>query len=107
MKFSIKKEDISDELQLLQGIVEKRNTMPILANILVTVKDKEIEIIGTDLEVGLKTHFPARIDEQGAVTISGKKVFEVVKSLPEGKEVTFQESGDLTMQINSGESEFK
>jgi DNA polymerase-3 subunit beta len=107
MKFSIKKEDISDELQLLQGIVEKRNTMPILANILVTVRDKEIEIIGTDLEVGLKTHFPANIDEQGAVTISGKKVFEIVKSLPEGKEVTFQESGDLTMQINSGESEFK
>jgi len=107
MKFSIKKENISDELQLLQGIVEKRNTMPILANILVTVKEKEIEIIGTDLEVGLKTHFPAKIDEQGAVTLSGKKVFEIVKSLPEGKEVIFQEGGDLTMQINSGESEFK
>ncbi len=107
MKFSIKKEEIASELQLLQGIVEKRNTMPILANILVNVTEKEIELIGTDLEVGLKTHFPAQIEEAGSVTLSGKKVFEVVKSLPVGKDVTFKESGDLTMQITSGESQFK
>ncbi|MGD2246413.1 MAG: DNA polymerase III subunit beta [Candidatus Aminicenantes bacterium] len=107
MKFSTKKKDISSELQLLQGIVEKRNTMPILANILVNVKEKEIELIGTDLEVGLKTHFPAKIQETGSITLSGKKVFEIVKSLPEGKEVTFQENDDLTMQITSGDSEFK
>ena len=107
MKFSIKKEEITSELQLLQGIVEKRNTMPILANILVNVTEKENELIGTDLEVGLKTHFPAQIEEEGSVTLSGKKVFEVVKSLPAGKEVTFKESGDLTIQITSGESQFK
>jgi len=107
MKFSIKKEDIANELQLLQGIVEKRNTMPILANILVDVREKEIELIGTDLEVGLKTHFPAKIEETGSITVSGKKVFEIVKSLPGGKEVTFKESNDLTMQITSGESKFK
>ena len=75
MKFSTKKEDIANELQLLQGIVEKRNTMPILANILVNAKEKEIELIGTDLEVGLKTHFPAKIQETGSITLSGKKVF--------------------------------
>lgn len=107
MKFSIKKEDIASELQLLQGIVEKRNTMPILANILVNATEKEIEITGTDLEVGLKTHFPAQIKEAGSITLSGKKIFEVVKSLPEGKVVTFEETGDLTMQITSGESKFK
>jgi DNA polymerase-3 subunit beta len=107
MKFSIKKEEIASELQILQGIVEKRNTMPILANILVNVTEKEIELIGTDLEVGLKTHFSANIEEAGSITLSGKKVFEVVKSLPAGKEVTFKESGDLTMQITSGESQFK
>lgn len=107
MKFSTKKEDIARELQLLQGIVEKRNTMPILANILVNAKEKEIELIGTDLEVGLKTHFPAQVKETGSITLSGKKVFEIIKSLPEGKEVNFQESDDLTIQITSGESEFK
>jgi DNA polymerase-3 subunit beta len=107
MKFSIKKEDIGSELQLLQGIVEKRNTMPILANILINVTEKEIELTGTDLEVGLKTHFTAQIEEEGSITLSGKKIFEVVKSLPEGKEVKFEEIGDLTMHITSGESKFK
>ena len=107
MKFSTKKEKIFSELQLLQGIVEKRNTMPILANILLTASAKEVEIIGTDLEVGLKTHFPAKIEEEGSITLSGKKAFEVVKSLPDGEKVTFKESEDLTMEITSGESEFK
>lgn len=107
MKFSIEKEKILGELQLMQGIVEKRNTMPILANILLTAKEKEIEVMGTDLEVGLRTHFNAQIEKEGATTISGKKVFEIVKSIPDGAAVTFEEGENLTMHIKSGESEFK
>jgi DNA polymerase-3 subunit beta len=107
MKFSIQKKDIFAELQLLHGIVEKRNTMPILANILVSASGSEVELKGTDLEVGLKTHFPAKVEEEGAITISGRKVFEIVKSLPDGETVTFKESEDLTMEITSGASEFK
>lgn len=107
MKFSINKEDILTELQLLQGIVEKRNTMPILANILINASEKEMEIIGTDLEVGLKTHFPAQIDETGSLTVSGKKLFEIVRSLAPGQKVLFKEGQDLKMEITSGESHFK
>jgi len=107
MKFSIKKEDVLRELQLLQGIVEKRNTMPILANILISAAENEIELIGTDLEVGLKTHFPAQIEETGSITISGKKVFEIVRSLADEQTVDFKEGKDLMMEITSGESEFK
>jgi len=107
MKFSVMKENILEELQLLQGIVEKRNTMPILANILIQTSEDEVWIAGTDLEVGLKTHFGADIAEQGAVTVSGKKIFEIVKSLPDGKPVTFKGDKDLMMEVTSGESEFK
>jgi DNA polymerase-3 subunit beta len=107
MKFTVPKEVILDELQTLQGIVEKRNTMPILANILMTVTDTEVEITGTDLEVGMKTHFAAQIEEPGAVTVSGKKIFEIAKSLPDGQMVTFKEDQDLMMQVAAGESEFK
>ena len=82
MKFTVPKEKILEELQLLQGIVEKRNTMPILANILVQAGSDEVEMTGTDLEVGLRTHFEASIEEPGAITVSGKKLFEIVKSLP-------------------------
>jgi DNA polymerase-3 subunit beta len=107
MKFSIKKDNMLEELQLLQGIVEKRNTMPILANILVQAAGTEVELTGTDLEVGLRTHFEAQIDEPGAVTVSGKKIFEIVKSLPDGEIVTFKEDKDLMMEVTAGESEFK
>jgi len=107
MNFSIDKKDIIGELQLLQGIVEKRNTMPILANILVEVSDKEVNLTGTDLEVGLKTHFPAKIEEAGSITVSGKKIFEIVKSLEEDQVIVFKEAGDLLMEIVSGNSQFK
>lgn len=107
MRFSVKKENIVDELQLLQGIVEKRNTMPILANILVSVFKDRVELIGTDLEVGLRTSFDAQIEETGAVTVSGKKLFEIVKSLTDEQSVTFKENEDLMMEITSGASEFR
>lgn len=106
MRFTISKKSILDELQLLQGIVEKRNTMPILANILMNVTEHEVELTGTDLEVGLKTHVAARIEKPGATTINGKKIFEIVKSLPDGQDVTFEEKNDQ-MEIVAGESVFK
>ena len=107
MKFSITKEDILQELQLLQGIVEKRSTMPILGNILMTAAENEVELIGTDLEVGLRTHFPADVEEPGSLTVSGKKLFEIVRALSVGQTVHFKESDDLVMEITSGASQFK
>jgi len=106
MKFSLPKEAFLGELQLLQGIVEKRNTMPILANILMNVSASEIELTGTDLEVGLRTHIEAVIDAPGAITVNGKKIFEIVKSLPEGQSVLVERTDDL-IEIKAGESEFK
>jgi DNA polymerase-3 subunit beta len=106
MKFTIAKEGFLEELQILQGIVEKRNTMPILANILMNVRQADIELTGTDLEVGMRTHIAAEIEDPGAITVNGKKIFEIVKSLPEGQSV---EVGlkDETIEIRAGESEFK
>ncbi|MHB8053966.1 MAG: DNA polymerase III subunit beta, partial [Candidatus Aminicenantales bacterium] len=120
MKFTIEKSVILDELQNLQGIVEKRNTMPILANILLNVTESEIEMTGTDLEVGVKTHIPkeiekenktialVKIEETGTVTVPGKKMFEIVKSIGDGQEITFKEDdNDLKMYISAGDSEFE
>ncbi len=107
MNFSITKEDILQELQLLQGIVEKRSTMPILGNILMTAEGKEVELTGTDLEVGLKTHFQADVKEPGSLTVSGKKLFEIVRALKGGQAVHFKESENLIMEITSGASQFK
>ncbi|MBP1660668.1 MAG: polymerase subunit beta, partial [Candidatus Aminicenantes bacterium] len=106
MKFSLPKETFLAELQILQGIVEKRNTMPILANVLMNVSASEIELTGTDLEVGLRTHIGAVIEKTGAITVNGKKIFEIVKSLPEDRKVEV-ELKDETLEIRAGESEFK
>lgn len=106
MKFSLPKESLLEELQVLQGIVEKRNTMPILANILMNVSGTDIELVGTDLEVGLRTHIGADIEKPGAITVNGKKIFEIVKSLPEGQKVEV-ELKDETLEIRAAESEFK
>lgn len=107
MKFRTKKEDMVRELQMLQGIVEKRNTMPILANILIKTRENEIELTGTDLEVGLKTKLPAIIETPGAITVSGKKTFEIVRSLREDMDIIFQLENQNTFLITSGASEFK
>jgi DNA polymerase-3 subunit beta len=107
MRFTVMKETVLEELQLLQGIVEKRTTMPILQNILVVAAGSTVELVGTDLEVGLRTHFEAQVEEEGAVTISGKKIFEIVKSLADGEKVAFQQKGGQQMEVTSGESEFK
>jgi DNA polymerase III subunit beta len=106
MKFSLPKESFLEELQILQGIVEKRNTMPILANILMNVSASDIELTGTDLEVGLRTHVEAAIEEPGAITVNGKKLFEIVKSLPEGQTVKVERANEV-IEIRAGESEFK
>lgn len=107
MKFNVSREKILDELQLLQGILEKRTTMPILANILIEAKENQIEMTGTDLEVGFKTKVEAAVEEEGALTISGKRIFEIVKLLPEEQIITFVERNDLVMEINCGKSQFK
>ncbi len=105
MKFTIPKDVILDELAILQGIVEKRNTMPILANILIRADNGTVELTGTDLEVGLRTHVEASVGDPGAITVNGKKVFEIVKSLLPG-EVSFAQTGE-NMEIRAGASEFK
>ncbi len=107
MRFSTAKEDILGELQLLQGIVEKRNTMPILANILINASGDKLELTGTDLEVGMKTHFQAKVEEEGAITVSGKKLFEIVRSLAGDSEVVFELKDEHMMEITSGFSQFK
>lgn len=107
MKFNVSREKILEELQLLQGIVEKRTTMPILANILIEARENQVELTGTDLEVGFKTKIDAKVEEEGALTISGKRIFEIVKLLPEDQTITFVERNDLVMEISCGKSQFK
>ncbi|MDD8020271.1 MAG: DNA polymerase III subunit beta [Acidobacteriota bacterium] len=106
MRFSASKTNIVNELSLLQGIVEKRTTMPILANVLMTANSQRVELIATDLEVGMKSVFQAEVKEEGRVAVNGKKLFDFIRLLPEDRNIDFLKKDDY-MIVRSGESEIK
>ncbi len=83
MELVVRKTDLQRELQLFQGIVERKNTIPVLANVLVEAEGDEARLLATDLEVGLRSRCPASVAKPGAVTIPAKKLFEIVRALPE------------------------
>ena len=82
MELSVSKADLLRELQFFQGIVERKNTIPILANVLLDAKDNEVRLAATDLEVGLKSRCDAKVDKPGSLTLPAKKLFEIIKALP-------------------------
>ena len=83
MELVVRKNDLLRELQLFQGIVERKNTIPILANVLMEAKGSEVRLLATDLEVGLRSRCDAQVSKSGSLTLPAKKFFEIVKSLPE------------------------
>ena len=83
MELVVRKNDLLRELQLFQGIVERKNTIPILANVLMEAKGDHVSFLATDLEVGLRSKCPATVTKAGSLTLPAKKFFEIVKSLPE------------------------
>src|SRR5689334_452297 len=83
MELVVRKNDLLRELQLFQGIVERKNTIPILANVLMEAKGDQVSFLATDLEVGLRSKCAASVAKSGSLTLPAKKFFEIVKSLPE------------------------
>ena len=83
MELVVRKNDLLRELQLFQGIVERKNTIPILANVLMEAKGDEVRFLATDLEVGLRSKCAASVAKSGSLTLPAKKFYEIIKSLPE------------------------
>ncbi len=83
MELVVRKNEFLRELQLFQGIVERKNTIPILANVLLEAKGDEVRMLATDLEVALRSRCHASVTKGGALTLPAKKLYEIVKALPE------------------------
>ncbi len=106
MKVRIGRDELLTGLQRVQGVVEKRNTMPILSNVLLEARQEGAEIVATDLEIGMRGLYKAAVLETGGVTISARKLFEIIKELPSGDiELTTGENNWTTIQ--TGKSQFK
>jgi DNA polymerase-3 subunit beta len=83
MEVLVRRNDLVKELHLVQGIVERKNSIPILSNVLVEARPDELRISATDLDVSLRCGCAAQVVKEGAVTLAAKKLYEIVRSLPE------------------------
>ncbi len=106
MKLRIARDELLTGLQRVQGVVEKRNTMPILSNILLEAKSDGVDIIATDLELGMRGLYKATVKEPGSITLSARKLYEILKELPSG-EIDLTVGANNWATIQSGKSQFK
>lgn len=102
MELTVRKTELLRELQLFQGIVERKNTIPILANILVEAHEggDAVRLAATDLEVGLSSRCAATVKKGGAITLPAKKLYEIVRALPD-TEVKIKQSAAGTVNVSA------
>ena len=93
-------------LQMVQNIVEPRQTLPILANVLVEAEGETVRLTATDLEVGARVGVPARVASPGAITVSARKLAEIVKELPAAA-VALRVGENATVSLRCGGATYK
>ena len=105
MKFTAAREALLKPLQAVIGVVERRQTMPILSNVLIIVKDGLLAVTATDLEVELVAQTEVVGESDGEITVSGRKLLDICRALPEGSEVKVSLSGEK-LSVRAGRSKF-
>ncbi len=105
MKFTISRETLVKPLQMVNGVVERRQTLPILSNVLLSVKDGSLSLTATDLEVQMHTQTQVEDGEGGDITLPARKLLDICRALPEGAEIRVSAT-DQRAQIRSGKSRF-
>jgi DNA polymerase III subunit beta len=107
MEFVIKQSVLKDELGFVQGIVEKKSTIPVLSNILIeSVGENVIRIVGTDLDVTIRCEAEAEIKQAGAMCIQARKLFDIVRLLDNG-DVHFTKEENDWVKMTCGKSNFR
>src|ERR1700733_4850814 len=106
MEDSVKKFDLLEELQLTQGVVERKTTIPILSNLLCEVQASRLTITATDLELSIRTSCEAKVKKEGAGTIPAKKLLELVRLLPD-EEIRFKLLENHYVQITCDRKNYK
>jgi DNA polymerase-3 subunit beta len=105
MKLSASREALLKPLQAVIGVVERRQTMPILANVLLVAKNGQVSVTATDLEVELVASVEVEVESGGEVTVPGRKLLDICKALPEQAKVSISQSGEK-LSVRSGRSKF-
>jgi len=105
MEISCKREELLKGIQTVQAVVGTKSTLPILANLLLEVKGKKMDMTATDLEVGIRCSIDVEVSRPGAITLPAKTLSEVVRELP-SEEVKLEVEEKSRVKINSGQAIF-
>ena len=105
MRFSLQREALLKPLTQVVNVVERRQTLPVLANFLVQVQGGQLSLTGTDLEVEMISRSAVDDAQDGETTIPARKLFEIVRALPDGSKVTVTQTGDK-VTVQAGRSRF-
>ncbi|MEK9765957.1 MAG: DNA polymerase III subunit beta [Thalassolituus sp.] len=106
MKFVISREALLRPLQLVAGVVEKRQTLPVLSNVLLEIEGQQLSLTGTDLEVELVGRVTLdEVGQEGAITVPAKKLMDICRSLPDGAQIEVEQE-EARVNVRSGRSRF-
>ena len=105
MKLTATREDLLAPLQSVIGVVERRQTMPVLANVLLSARDGRLAITGTDLEVELVAATKVGLEQPGDITVPGRKLLDIFRALPDGVSITLSTEGER-VSVRAGRSRF-
>ena len=105
MKFSIHREQLLPALQVVNGVVERRQTLPILSNLLMVAEKKSLTLTATDMEVELVVTIENHIDSAGELTLPARKLLDICRTLPENSKMLIESKGERVM-VTSGKSRF-
>lgn len=105
MKFSILREHLLPLLQMLNGVVERRQTLPILSNLLLVAEKKTLTMTATDMEVELVVTIENNVDTTGELTLPARKFLDICRTLPDNSKILVETKGDRVL-VTSGKSRF-
>lgn len=105
MKFKVQRETLLKPLQLVSGVVERRQTLPVLSNLLLVAEAGKISLTATDLEVELVADLALEVQDPGEITLPARKLLDICRTLPDTAELELSVSGDKA-QLRSGRSRF-
>jgi DNA polymerase-3 subunit beta len=106
LECTLEKEELLRCLYLVQGVVEKRSSLPILSHVLIEGAEATVFLGATDLEVGIRQQCNASVKKRGAVTTDARKLYEIVRELPPDR-LVLRSSGEGWVEVSSGRSRFR
>lgn len=107
MRVTLERSSLLKSLNHVQRVVERRNTIPILSNVLLRAEDGQLHLKATDLDLEVTETVAATIEQPGSTTVPAHMLYDIVRKLPDGAEVMLSKSDDTTLNFTSGKSQFR